>query len=142
MKPTNLPYQPFLLRCLHGLTGIFLILAMISAFWTYNTYDGRWGTLPLPRFEEIEGIHGTFGLYTLLIFPAFVFYAFHRGHQRLAQPRVLPQLTHKVGTWAWWHTLSRCGRGRCRGHGHGERADRRHRALRALTELRTERAQR
>lgn len=107
MKHT-LPYQPFLLRCLHGLTGLLLVLAMISAFWTYNTYDGRWGKLPLPTFEEIEGIHGTFGLWTLLIFPAFVLYAFHRGHKRLGQPKALSQLTQKVGTPAWWYTLSRC----------------------------------
>ncbi|MEM6255036.1 MAG: cytochrome b/b6 domain-containing protein [Cyanobacteria bacterium P01_D01_bin.156] len=107
MKP-KIPYQPFLLRFLHGLTGCFLLLAMASAFWTYNTYDGRWGKLPLPRFEQIEGIHGTFGLYTLLIFPALVLYAFGRGHQRLGQPKSLLQLTHQVGTPKWWYTLSRC----------------------------------
>lgn len=77
------PYQPLLLRILHGFNGLFLIAAILTAFWTYNTYDGRWGRIPLPAYQAIEGIHGTFGLYTLLIFPAFVLYAFHRGQKRL-----------------------------------------------------------
>ncbi|NEZ57922.1 cytochrome b/b6 domain-containing protein [Adonisia turfae] len=106
MKPTY-PYQPFLLRLLHGLTGAFLVLAILTAFWTYNTYDGRWGTIPLPAYKAIEGIHGTFGLYTLLIFPAFVFYAFNRGKHRLVQPEALTTLTQKIGQPIWWVNLSR-----------------------------------
>ncbi|MGD1948962.1 MAG: cytochrome b/b6 domain-containing protein [Leptolyngbyaceae cyanobacterium] len=106
MKPTRL-YQPFLLRFLHGLTGLFLILAVLSAFWTYNTYDGRWGTVPLPSYRAIEGVHGTFGLYTLLIFPAFVIYAFNRGKHRLVESKPLSKLTHQIGRPAWWYTLSR-----------------------------------
>jgi hypothetical protein len=83
-----------------------VIAAILTAFWTYNTYDGRWGTLPLPYFPEIEGIHGTFGLYALLLFPAFVIYAFHRGSQRLLQPNSLAQLS-QVGQPIWWYTLHR-----------------------------------
>ena len=107
MKPT-IPYQPLLLRLLHGLTGLFLVLAILSAFWTYNTYDGRWGTVSwLPTYKAIEGVHGTFGLYTLLIFPGFVFYAFNRGKHRLGQPKSLTKLTHQIGKPVWWHALSR-----------------------------------
>ena len=47
------PYQPLLLRILHGLTGLCAIAALVTAFWTYNTYDGRWGTIPLPEFQEL-----------------------------------------------------------------------------------------
>ena len=100
------PYQPLLLRILHGLTGLFLIAALLTAYWTYDTYDGRWGSIPLPRFPDIEGIHGTFGLWTLLIFPAFVIYAFHRGQRRLLQPDSLAKLT-QVGKPIWWYTLNR-----------------------------------
>lgn len=96
MKPA-LPHQPLLLRILHGLTGIFAIAAILTAFWTYNTYDGRWGTIPLPRFEAIEDIHGTFGLYTLLVYPLFVLYAFRRGQKRLLQPQALEKLYR--GRW-------------------------------------------
>lgn len=100
------PYQPLLLRILHGLTGLFLIAAILTAFWTYDTYDGRWGGIPLPSFQAIEGIHGTFGLYTLLIFPAFVIYSFHRGRQRLVQPGSLATLA-RVGKPIWWYTFNR-----------------------------------
>ncbi|MBD2096688.1 cytochrome b/b6 domain-containing protein [Trichocoleus sp. FACHB-591] len=100
------PYQPLLLRLLHGLTGLFLVVAILTAFWTYNTYDGRWGRLPLPSYREIEGIHGTFGLYTLLVFPAFVLYAFHRGQQRLVQLDSLAKLA-QIGKPIGWYTLNR-----------------------------------
>ena len=100
------PYQPFLLRILHGSTALFAIAAMITAFWTYDTYDGRWGRIPLPEFREIEGIHGTFGLWTLLIFPFFVIYAFHRGQRRLIQADSFNKLA-RFGEPIWWYTWHR-----------------------------------
>jgi Prokaryotic cytochrome b561 len=100
------PYQPLLLRILHGLTGFLLIAAVLTAFWTYDTYDGRWGRIPLPQYREIEGLHGTFGLFTLLIFPALVIYACHQGQRRLIQPDALAKLA-QVGKPIWWYTLSR-----------------------------------
>lgn len=104
--PSTCPYQPFLLRILHGLTGLFLVAAILTAYWTYDTYDGRWGRIPLPVYPDIEGIHGTVGLWTLLIFPAFVIYAFHRGQRRLLQPDSLGKLA-QVGRPIWWYTLHR-----------------------------------
>jgi hypothetical protein len=83
-----------------------LIAAIATAFWTYDTYDGRWGRISLPRYQEIEGIHGTFGLLTLLIFPALVLYACHRGQRRLVQRDSLAKLD-RVGQPIWWYTLSR-----------------------------------
>jgi Prokaryotic cytochrome b561 len=100
------PYQPLLLRILHGLTGLFLVAAVLTAVWTYDTYDGRWGRIPLPHYKEIEGLHGTFGLFTLLIFPALVIYACHQGQRRLIQPDSLAKLA-QVGKPIWWYTLSR-----------------------------------
>lgn len=99
------PYQPLLLRILHGLTGLFLVAAMLTALWTYDTYDGRWLDLPLPTYLDVEGVHGTFGLYTLLIFPAFVVYAFHRGQKRLIRPDLDDLI--QVGKPVWWYALSR-----------------------------------
>ncbi|MEB3210373.1 MAG: cytochrome b/b6 domain-containing protein, partial [Leptolyngbyaceae bacterium] len=87
-------------------TGLFLIASILTAYWTYDTYDGRWGRIPLPIYRDIEGIHGTFGLWTLLIFPALVIYAFHRGHKRLIQPDSLDKMAH-VGKPIWWYTLNR-----------------------------------
>lgn len=100
------PYQPFLFRVLHGLVGFCVIAAILTAFWTYNTYDGRWGRLPLPNFAEIEGIHGTFGLYSILVFPLFVLYAFRQGQKRLLRANAIPDLA-QVGTPKWWYTLHR-----------------------------------
>lgn len=80
--------------------------ALLTAFWTYDTYDGRWGRIPLPTYKDIEGIHGTFGLWTLLIFPALVIYAFHRGQRRLIQPDSLRRLA-QVDTPIWWYTINR-----------------------------------
>ncbi|MBE9038217.1 cytochrome b/b6 domain-containing protein [aff. Roholtiella sp. LEGE 12411] len=100
------PYQPLLLRILHGITSLFLIAAILTAFWTYDLYDGRWGRIPLPSYKDIEGLHGTFGLCTLLIFPTFVLYAFHRGQRRLIQPNSFSKLA-KVGEPIWWYTLNR-----------------------------------
>ena len=100
------PYQPLLLRILHGLTGSMAIAAIVTAFWTYNTYDGRWGRIPLPKFTEIEGVHGTFGLWTLLILPFFIVYAFNRGQRRLIQSDSINKLT-QVGKPIWWYSLHR-----------------------------------
>ena len=100
------PYQPLLFRILHGLIGLFVLCAIGTAFWTYDTYDGRWGRIPLPRFEAIESIHGTFGLYVLLLFPLFALYAFHRGQQRLIQQDSLTKLI-QIGKPIWWYTLHR-----------------------------------
>lgn len=99
-------HQPLLLRLLHGSTSLFVIAAIFTGFWTYDTYDGRWGGLPLPIWKEIEGIHGTFGLWALLIFPLFAIYAFHRGQQRLIQSSSLRDLK-QIGKPLGWYTLHR-----------------------------------
>jgi Prokaryotic cytochrome b561 len=105
MKDTR-PYQPFLLRVLHGLTGMVTIAAILTAYWTFDTYDGRWLGSFLPKFPEIESIHGTFGLYTLLIFPLFALYAFRKGYQRLIQKDSIAQLA-QIGKQSGWYSLHR-----------------------------------
>lgn len=102
------PYQPLLLRLLHGSTALALFAALFTAYWTYDTYDGRWGKIPLPHYPAIEGLHGTFGLWVLLIFPAFVIYAFQRGQRRLLQPDSFQKLTQGSKP-IWWYTLNRGG---------------------------------
>ncbi|GAB4140362.1 MAG: cytochrome b/b6 domain-containing protein [Cyanobacteria bacterium J069] len=103
------PYQPLLLRILHGVTGLSAIAAILTAAWTFDTYDARWIDLPLPRLPEIEGIHGTFGLYALLAFPLLVLYAFRQGDRRLAQPDSFNTLTRmSPARPAWWYALHRC----------------------------------
>jgi hypothetical protein len=100
------PYQPLLLRLLHGFNALIAVLAIITSFLVYNTYDGRLIKLPLPKIEDIIGIHGTFGLIFLLVLPAFALYSFQAVEKRLIQPDSLAKLK-QVGTPIWWYTLHR-----------------------------------
>ena len=85
--PQSRPYQPLLLRLLHGVNAAIALLAILSAFLVYNTYDGRFGKVPVPQIADIIGIHGTFGKMLLLgIMPTFALYSFHAGQKRLVQP--------------------------------------------------------
>ena len=99
-------YQPALLRILHGGAAVLVILALISGFWVYDTYDKRWGSLGLPSLGDIQGIHGTIALTFLLLLPIFALYSFHLGAQRLVQGRSLAAL-RQVGKPIWWVTLQR-----------------------------------
>lgn len=103
-QPT--PYQPLLLRILHGATAILAVLALFSGFWVYNTYDKRWGSLALPTIKDIQGIHGTIALTLLLLLPVFALYSFHLGYRRLIQDRSLSQL-NQIGKPAWWISIHR-----------------------------------
>ncbi|OKH24174.1 cytochrome B [Hydrococcus rivularis NIES-593] len=100
------PYQPLLLRILHGFNALIAVLAIITSFWVYNTYDGRLIRIALPKINDIIGIHGTFGLTFLLIMPALAIYSFHWGQKRLVQADSLAKLT-QVGKPIWWYTLHR-----------------------------------
>jgi hypothetical protein len=100
------PYQPILLRILHGLAVGLLILALISGFWVYNTYDKRWGSLALPAIGDIQGIHGTIALTFLLLLPFFALYSFHIGYRRLIQEQSFSQLK-QIGKPIWWISVHR-----------------------------------
>ncbi|ANV84553.1 cytochrome B [Picosynechococcus sp. PCC 7003] len=100
------PYQPILLRLLHGLTAILVLLALDTGFWVYDIYDGRWGRLGLPRIEAMQGIHGTIALTFFLLLPFFAVYSFRLGDRRLLQPNSLAQL-RQVGKSIWWVSAHR-----------------------------------
>lgn len=105
--PPSKPYQPLLLRLLHGLNGAIALLAILTAFLVYNTYDGRFGKVPVPRIADIIGIHGTFGKLLLLgVMPAFALYSFFAGKKRLVQPDSFGKLT-QLGKPIWWYSLHR-----------------------------------
>lgn len=104
--PQAHPYQPALLRLLHGLIAVLTLLALISGFWVYNTYDRRWGSLRLPAIADIQGLHGTIALTFLLLLPVFALYSFHIGYRRLAQTQSLGQLG-QIGKPIGWIALHR-----------------------------------
>jgi hypothetical protein len=105
--PRSIPYQPLVLRILHGVAGLLAIAALLTGYLVYNTYDGRFGALPLPQLPDIQGIHGTFGLFFLLIFPALAIYSFHWGQKRLLQKDFAQRFTQQVGKPVWWVNLHR-----------------------------------
>lgn len=100
------PYQPVLLRILHGIAALLVLSALISGFLVYNTYDKRWGSLALPTLGDIQGIHGTIALTFLLFLPLFVLYSFHLGYRRLLQEQSFSQL-QQFGKPVWWISLHR-----------------------------------
>jgi len=104
--PQSSPYQPALLRILHGATAILTVLALISGFWVYNTYDKRWGSLALPLLGDIQGIHGTIALTFLLLLPVFALYSFHLGYRRLVQEQSFSQLK-QLSKPVWWISIHR-----------------------------------
>lgn len=104
--PKKSPYQPALLRLLHGISAILVISAIISGFWVYNTYDRRWGSLPLPNLEDIQGIHGTISLTFLLLLPLFALYSFHLGYSRLLSDNIGQKL-RQTAKPTWWVSVQR-----------------------------------
>jgi hypothetical protein len=102
--PQSSPYQPVLLRISHGAVALLTVLALVSGFWVYNTYDKRWGSFTLPQLENIQDIHGTIALTFLLTLPVVALYSFHIGYRRLLQEQSLTQLK-QIGTPVWWISI-------------------------------------
>lgn len=100
------PYQPVLLRILHSAAAILTILALISGFWVYNTYDKRWGSIALPTLANIQDLHGTIALMFLLLLPIFALYSFHIGDRRLVQKESFSQLK-QIGKPVGWISIHR-----------------------------------
>lgn len=100
MAPPS-PYQPILLRLLHGSLALLTLAAWITGFWVYNIFDRRWGALPLPTIPGMMGIHGTIALTLLLGLPALVLYSFHLGDRRLLQADSLAQLRSGKSPQRW-----------------------------------------
>lgn len=100
------PYQPLFLRIIHGVNGILVIAAIITGFLVYNTFDKRFGSIPIPKIDPIQGIHGTAGLFFLLLLPAFALYSFHAGERRLLQPDSIQRLS-QFNQPIWWVSLQR-----------------------------------
>jgi hypothetical protein len=100
------PYQPLIFRILHGISGILGIGAIISGFLVYNTFDKRFGYIPIPKINPIQDIHGTLAVFFLILLPFFAVYSFHAGKRRLLQPDSIQNLT-QFGKPIWWISLQR-----------------------------------
>lgn len=80
------PYQPSLLRLLHGATALLAIGAWITGFLVYNRFDGRWGRLPLALSGDWIDIHGSVAVGLWPVALLFALYAVTLGRQRLRHP--------------------------------------------------------
>jgi hypothetical protein len=101
------PYQTLIFRCLHGSQGLLAAAGMITGYWLYNTWDQRFGHIPLPQASEAivelhEGIGGIFVSLCLL----FMGYSLFAGRRRLVQAKSLQQLGN-IGHPIWWYSLHR-----------------------------------
>ena len=56
------PYQPSLLRLLHGVTALLVPLAWLTGLLVDSAYDGRFGRLPFRLPGEWIDVHGTAGV--------------------------------------------------------------------------------
>ena len=77
------PYQPSLLRLLHGATALLVLAAWLSGLVLLLTLDRRWGTLPISLPGEWVDIHGSIGVALLPAALLFGGYACSAGRWRL-----------------------------------------------------------
>ena len=77
------PYQPSLLRLLHGATALLVSLAWITGLLLLGGLDGRFGRLPLSIDGEWIERHGQLGVALALVLLPFTAYALTLGAARL-----------------------------------------------------------
>lgn len=95
------PYQPSLLRLLHGTMILLVPLAWLSGFLVYSNYDGHWGRLGWSVPGEWIDIHGTIGVLLWPLALLFGLCALSIGRARLnqaANAAALLGLTLAVGS--------------------------------------------
>jgi len=80
------PYQPSLLRLLHGATALLVLAAWLSGLLVYSRFDGRWGRLPLNLAGDWIDIHGSLGVILWPLALLFGIYAISLGLRRLQRP--------------------------------------------------------
>ena len=101
------PYQPLLLRLLHGINALLIFGAVITGLLVYDSWDGRFGKLSLSQANRsLIDVHGTFGFFLFFIFIIFFVYCVRAGQKRLVQSDSIEKLT-LVGKPIWWYTLHR-----------------------------------
>jgi uncharacterized membrane protein YhaH (DUF805 family) len=81
----RLPYQPVLLRLLHGAMVVFVPLAFLSGAVVFSNHDGRWWRLPMQLAGDWIDIHGTVGVVLWPLALLFAAYACTAGRARLSR---------------------------------------------------------
>ena len=84
--PKGVPYQPSLLRLLHGAVAVLVPLAWLSGVVVLANHDPRWIQLTLAVPGDWIDIHGTVGVALWPLALLFAVYALWIGRARLRQP--------------------------------------------------------
>jgi len=82
-SPMAAPYQPSLLRVLHGATALLVATGWITGLLLLGSFDGRWGRLPFTLDGEWIELHARVGLVLALVLLLFVPYSLTLGAGRL-----------------------------------------------------------
>jgi hypothetical protein len=80
------PYQPSLLRLLHGGTALVVGLAWSTGLLLLGCFDGRWGRFPFQIDGDWIEFHGHIGVVLAGVLLLFVPYALTLGAGRLRRP--------------------------------------------------------
>ena len=94
-----IPYQPSLLRLLHGAAAAVAGVASVTGFLIYNHYDGRFGHLPLGGSEEVIDLHGDIGGLLQWVLIPFALYSLTLGVRRLFRPADLGRMVSSLPAW-------------------------------------------
>ncbi len=104
------PYQPLIFRLVHAANGSLVLASIATGFWLYNTWDHRFGRLPLPEADSRWlDIHHQIGEAVSVFFAVFLLYSLFAGRKRLIQPKSLKQLPHlnrPSGQYALLHLIN------------------------------------
>ncbi len=107
MGDRSRPYQPLILRLLHGINALLVIGAWVTGFLVYDSWDRRFGGLSLSQANRsLIDIHGTFGFFVFFVFIALAFYSLRFGRKRLIQSDSFQNLA-RVNRPIWWFSLHR-----------------------------------
>lgn len=105
--PQSAPYQPLIFRLLHAIHGGLILGSAATGFWLYNTWDARWGRLPLPEADNTwMSIHHQIGEVLTALFILFFVYSIFAGRRRLITLTSLKQFS-QLKPVVKWHTLHR-----------------------------------
>ncbi|MGB7565407.1 MAG: cytochrome b/b6 domain-containing protein [Prochlorococcaceae cyanobacterium] len=77
------PYQPSLLRLVHGGTALLVAATWFSGLLIYSHYDGRWGRLGWQPPGDWIDLHGSAGVVLLPLALVLALYAFTLGRRQL-----------------------------------------------------------
>ncbi len=105
--PRSSPYQPLIFRLLHGIHGSLVLGSAVTGFWLYNTWDYRWGRVPLPDAEtKWLDIHHHIGEVLTPLVLIFLFYSVFVGRRRLISLKSLKSFL-SLSQSSGWRVLHR-----------------------------------